>query len=439
MSFTADLEDIGHEFWQANPHLEPIYGCYVNRLKSFIPIGSTVYIRRTPDSPPEIALITDSISPDSAEVNLFRSLDLSCERTAQRISSLAELSDVGILQTHNLPELFLSPDTIKINPSMIRGLVYVLSVDYLRTHPNCQPKGMADTFLCRFQLHCQNPLDLPPYPHFSHRFEKAIGYHPFMSLSNSVYELSDTPRQYFEFLVELASNMRACLRSVRKSQSDYDEKRRSFYGGTIPWHMFQLRLKEIYAGIEVSTKPITRYVPVLTYGLSYQKVKKNNTAQVMKFDDEKSLNALTLAIGIMSLIGMRKKPPRAGEPKEFFSKSDTLNFLDPNNDTHGVSLVYVDGKIYISIRHGRLVAAEENVDDLKIYGVDRFDDESVNAVSVSVGMLFVSGSETLEIRDVDGFRIMAVEHDVDNPHLRTVSSTEEEYNTVEQLVQEYYS
>lgn len=198
-------------------------------------------------------------------------------------------------------------------------------------------------------------------------------------------------------------------------------------------------MKQIMPRLEVSERRVVRHVPVLTYGLSYQKMKKTANATVMKLNDADCLSTLAACIGMMSLIGMRKKPPRAGSPKEFFSRNDTLNFLDPSDDTHGVTLVFFGGKVYISIRHGRLVAGADNVEELKVYGVTRFDDDSVNAIGVTVGVLFVKGEETLEIRDVDGFTITAAEIDVDNPHIRTVARTEEEYNSIETLVREYYS
>jgi len=116
------------------------------------------------------------------------------------------------------------------------------------------------------------------------------------------------------------------------------------------------------------------------------------------------------------------------------------NCLDPQEDSHGVTLVFLESKIYLSIRHGRIVAHPENISGLEVYGVTRFDDDSVNAMaSVTVGALFVYDNETLEIREIDGFKIIASEHNAENAHLRTVAVDEHGYDAIEERVRQYYS
>jgi len=75
----------------------------------------------------------------------------------------------------------------------------------------------------------------------------------------------------------------------------------------------------------------------------------------------------------------------------------------------------------------------------ELYGVTKFDDGSVNATIVAVGSLFVSEGETLVITEISGFQLVAREHTAENPFLRVVATTLEEYGVVERLVQQYNS
>jgi len=42
MSFSQYITEDDAEMYETHPHLEPIYACYVNRLKTFVPVGTTV-------------------------------------------------------------------------------------------------------------------------------------------------------------------------------------------------------------------------------------------------------------------------------------------------------------------------------------------------------------------------------------------------------------
>jgi len=94
-----------------------------------------------------------------------------------------------------------------MHPNSIIGLAFVLSVDYLRKNPNCQPKGMTDAYLCRFEERHPLLMNIDADSHSTKRICPAKHFYPFMSMGNPTYIPSDIPRCFFDFLVELASNM----------------------------------------------------------------------------------------------------------------------------------------------------------------------------------------------------------------------------------------
>ena len=149
MSFSYNIPD--------NTDEHPLLLFFTPKLRLCIPQFSIVTVYQGDDKPQLIVGVTDAIDQYSFKGTIYKPINLDDPLFSEKLDELNPPDLISTLEDHQLPELYMSLEEKDFVASDVVGFSFVIDIDYLTKYPSCQPKGMANTYLCRFEK-CGNEI-----------------------------------------------------------------------------------------------------------------------------------------------------------------------------------------------------------------------------------------------------------------------------------------